>query len=91
MIIVTVFLDSAISPTRDKELARMHICNIGAGDFPGQWNYSVETWRGRSKKELDKHVRGRQGEIENFRSDNQHVWYLVGKAIEAVNYHKVPK
>jgi hypothetical protein len=90
MLVVTVFLDSAISPTRDKELARMHISNIGAGD-PGRWNYDVKTLRGRSKEELDKRVMNRQGTVENVPSDDHHVWHLVAEALKAVEYDKRPK
>ena len=91
MLIVTVFLDSAISSTRDKELARMHISNIGPGAKPGLWNYDVQTFRGRSKEELDRRVITRQGKVNEVPSDDHHVWYLVGEALKAIEYDKRPK
>jgi hypothetical protein len=90
MLIVTVFLDSAISPTRDKELARMHISNIGGSRETGLWNYDVRTYRGRSKEELDRRVITRQGKIDEVPSDDHHVWYLVGEALKAIEYDKRP-
>lgn len=90
MLVVTVYLDSAIDKSRSKELARMHISNIGPGD-PGRWNYDVKTLRGRSKEELDKRTVNRQGNVENVPSDDHHVWHLVAEALKAVEYDKRPK
>lgn len=92
MIIVTVYLDSAIHSSRSKELARMHICNIDDGtEAPGMHRYEVTTLRGRSKEVLDKRVVNRQGKIGEVPSDEHHVWHLVAEALQAVNYHRRPK
>ncbi len=91
MLVVTVYLDSAIDKSRSKELARMHISNVGEGETPGNWSYDVKTLRGRSKEDLDKRVVNRQGRVENVPSDEHHVWHLVAEALKAVEYHKRPK
>lgn len=91
MIIVTVYLDSAIHKSRSKELARLVISNEGPGRKPGLWNYLVRTFTGRKKEDLDKHVINRLGNLEDIPSDKHHVWYLVAEALKAVNYDKRPK
>ena len=92
MIIVTVYLDSAISADRSKELARMHISNIDDGtEGPGLHRYDVETLRGRSKADLDKRIVNREGKIDQVPSDEHHVWYLVGEALKSIKYDKRPK
>ena len=92
MIIVTVFLDSAIDDSRSRELARMYISNDDDGSEPaGLHRYDVKTLRGRSKDALDKHIVNRHGEIDPVPSDAHHVWHLVAEALRAVNYHKRPK
>lgn len=91
MIIVTVYLDSAIHSSRSKELARMHICNVDDGsEAPGMHRYEVKTLRGRSKEELDKRIITRQGNVGEVPSDDHHVWYLVGEALRAIKYDKRP-
>lgn len=90
MIIVTVYLDSAIDKSRSKELARMEISNVGPGAGAKLWNYFVRTLRGRKKEDLDKHVVNRVGNLEDIPSDEHHVWYLVAEALKAVKYHKRP-
>lgn len=92
MIIVTVYLDSAIHSSRSKEFARMYISNVDDGtEAPGMHRYGVKTLRGRSKEELDKRVITRQGNVGEVPSDEHHVWYLVGEALKAVHYDKRPK
>jgi hypothetical protein len=92
MLVVTVYLDSAIHSSRSKELARMHICNVDDGsEAPGMHRYEVTTLRGRSKEELDKRIITRQGKVGEVPSDEHHVWYLVGEALKAVKYDKRPK
>jgi hypothetical protein len=92
MIIVTVYLDSAVHSSRSKELARMHISNIDDGSEPaGLHNYDVKTLRGRKKEDLDKRIVNRQGKVSQVPSDEHHVWYLVGEALKAVEYDKRPK
>lgn len=91
MIIVTVYLDSAIHSSRSKELARMYISNGDDGtEAPGMHRYEVKTLRGRSKEELDKRIITRQGNVGEVPSDEHHVWYLVGEALKAVQYDKRP-
>ena len=92
MIIVTVYLDSAIHPSRSKELARMHISNIDTGSEPsGLHCYDVQTLRGRSKEDLDKRIVNRHGKIDQVESDAHHVWHLVAEALKSVQYDKRPK
>jgi hypothetical protein len=83
MIVVRVELHSARTHTVT-ELARMKICNIG-GDHDHR-DYSVETLKGRSRAALDKDHVNRHGEIKNHPSPTIHVWYLIAKALAAVNY-----
>lgn len=92
MLVVTVYLDSAIHPSRDKELARMYISNIDNGSEPaGLHCYDVKTLRGRSKTDLDKNIVNRQGKIDQVPSDAHHVWHLIAEALKAVEYDKRPK
>jgi len=86
MIVIRVELHSAIHPSRSKELARMHICNVGGDGEHG--DYSVETFRGRSKEALDKCVVNRQGSVKNYPRLAIHVWHLVYEALKAVNYNR---
>lgn len=83
MIVVKVELHSAVTH-KITELARMHICNIGGTQEKG--DYSVQTLRGRSTEDLDKLVPQRDGTVLSHSRLNDHVWYLVGKALGAVNY-----
>lgn len=92
MIIVTVYLDSAIHPSRSKELARMHISNIDDGtEAEGLHNYDVKTLVGRCKEDLDKRRVNRQGKVSDVPSDKHHVWHLVAEALKSINYHRRPK
>lgn len=88
MIVVTVALKSAIHPSRDKELARMEIANIGGTDTKG--DYSVRTLRGRSQEDLDKRVVNRDGVVIGYPRLAIHVWHLVHDALKALHYNKHP-
>jgi hypothetical protein len=86
MIEINVHLKSAISRTRDKELARFVICNTGEPAPPGEGHYYVESYRGRSKVALDRRKPSRSGEVRHHRRDDEHVLNLVAKALQAMGY-----
>ena len=87
MIVVSVQLDSAISPTRDKELARVLIANESTGtDTHG--NYRCVSLRGQGKAQLDKRVVQRRGLVENHPRKAEHVLNLVAKALIKMGYGK---
>jgi hypothetical protein len=88
MIVVKVELHSAITK-RITELARMHICNVGGTAAHG--DYDVETLRGRSTEALDNRVVNRYGQVLHHDRVKPHIWYLIAKALKAVNYDKEPK
>lgn len=87
MIVVNVHLDSAISPTRDMELARVLIANESTGT-PERGNYRCVSLRGRSKEQLDKHIVQRRGKVLNHPRQAEHVLNLVAKALIAMGYGK---
>ena len=89
MIVVSVKLVSAIHPSRSKELARMHICNVGGTE--DRRDYSVETFRGRDSKALDKRIVNRAGSVTDHPSPAIHVWHLVYEALKAVQYNRRPR
>ena len=86
MIVVNVHLDSAISPTRDKELARVLISNEGGTDTHG--DYKCVSLRGRGKEQLDRRVVQRRGKVLNHPRQAEHVLNLVAKALIAMGYGK---
>ena len=86
MIVVSVQLDSAISPTRDKELARVLIANEGGTDTLG--DYGCVSLRGRSKEQLDHRVVQRRGKVKSHPRQAEHVLNLVAKALSAMGYGK---
>jgi len=86
VIVVSVQLDSAISPTRDKELARVLIANVGGTDTLG--DYKCVSLRGRSKEQLDRRVVQRQALVENHPRQAEHVLNLVAKALVKMGYGK---
>lgn len=88
MIVVRVELHSAITRTV-KELARMHICNVGGTHTKG--DYSVETFRGRDKKALDKMIVQRSGKVQGYSRLAKHVWCLVSQALAATKYDSTEK
>jgi len=87
MIIVSVKLVSAIDPSRDKELARMIICNDGVGDEQTA-DYTAATFHGRDKETLDQLRIQKTGKIIGWKRQQFHVWNLVRKALENMNYTK---
>lgn len=84
MIVVNVHLDSAISKTRDAELARVYITNVGGTKRTG--TYSCVSVRGRGKKQLDRDVVNRTGNVEDHPRESQHVLHLVAKALYSMGY-----
>ena len=90
MIVVSVRLESAIHPSRSKELARMEICNDGGGD-EARGSYDVRTLRGRDKEALDRRTVNRRGRVSNYPRLAIHVWHLVYEALKATNYNRRPK
>ena len=86
MIVVSVQLDSAISPTRDKELARVLISNEGGNDTLG--DYGCVSLRGRGKEQLDRRVVQRRGVVTNHPRQAEHVLNLVAKALKSMGYGK---
>lgn len=86
MIVVSVKLVSAISPTRDKELARVHICNVGGTNERGE--YACYALHGSGKEQLDKHIANpkRRGHVKNYPRLRLHVLNLVAEALDAMGY-----
>lgn len=84
MIVVSVQLVSAISPTRSKELARMEICNEGGDERRG--DYGVRILRGRDSATLDRRIVLKTGRVRGHARLALHVWHLVAKALASVEY-----
>lgn len=84
MIVVRVELHSAVTG-RVSELARMHICNDGAGTAT-KGDYTAETLRGRSKDDLDRRRVQRSGRVLNYPRLSIHVWHLVARSLVAMGY-----
>lgn len=84
MIVVSVRLVSAISSSRDKELARMEICNEGGDERRG--DYGVRILRGRDSATLDRRTVHKTGKVLNHARLALHVWTLVAKALAATGY-----
>jgi hypothetical protein len=84
MIRVNVHLDSAISRSRDIELARVLISNVGGTDEHG--DYACVALYGRSTKQLDKRKVQRRGEVKRHARKREHVLNLVTKALLAMGY-----
>jgi len=83
LIIVRVELHSARTG-KITELARMKIVNVGGTDSRG--DYEFVTYRGRSKKDLDKEIVERLGSIEGYPRLRLHVWNLVARALNKMVY-----
>jgi len=90
MIEINVHLRSAISKTRDRELARFVICNTNEDAPPGEGHYYVESYRGRSTAALDRRKPSRSGEVRHHRREAEHVLNLVAKALQAMGYGQAP-
>ena len=86
MIVVSVCLDSAISPTRDIELARMEIANDSTHPKKTHGNYIARTLRGRGKVGLDQRRTQRHTEVKDFPREAEHVWNLVARALKQMGY-----
>ncbi len=84
MLVIKIELWSAITGKKT-ELARMHICNTGEGDKE-HGNYIGKTFRGRSKKQLDKMTVSRSGEISNWSRQRNNVWKLIAKMLNQMGY-----
>lgn len=83
MIVVRVELWSVITG-EVTELARMHICNVG-GDQRLR-NYEVTSFTGRSRAQLDRRQVQRQGRVDQWPSQQLHVWNLVAAALRSMSY-----
>jgi hypothetical protein len=90
VIVVNVHLKSAISRSRDKELARFVICNTGEPAPPGKGHYYAESYRGRSTAQLDRRKPSRSGQVRHHKRDAEHVLNLVTKALKAMGYGQPP-
>jgi hypothetical protein len=90
MIVVNIHLKSAISRSRDKELARFVICNTGEPAPPGEGHYYAESYRGRSTAQLDRRKPSRSGQVRHHKRDAEHVLNLVAKALKAMGYGQPP-
>lgn len=86
MIVVNVHLKSAISRSRDRELARFVICNTGEATAPGKGDYYCESYRGRSTAALDKRQPRHSGHVRSHNRDTEHVLNLVAKALKSMGY-----
>lgn len=86
MIVVRVELKSAISSSRDAEIARVLISNIGGTDEHG--DYRCVSLRGRSRGELDKLRVNRVGNVRGHPRKREHVLNLVAKALNDMGYGK---
>jgi hypothetical protein len=84
MIVVSVQLDSAISSSRDKELARVHIANAGGDAEHG--DYVCTSMRGRGKAQLDRLTVNRFAVVKNHPRKREHVLNLVAKALNEMGY-----
>lgn len=85
MIRVSVHLISAISRSRDTELARMDISNDGTGTAKKR-NYVAMTYRGRSSKALDAGVPNRRCEVEGWAAEDLHIWNLIQWCLTRMGY-----
>lgn len=89
MIVVSVRLDSAISRSRDKELARVHIVNVGSKDSDADHgDYVCTSMRGRGKSQLDRMTVSRIGTVLHHARKREHVLNLVAKALTTMGYGK---
>lgn len=90
MIRVTVTLLSAIHSSRDRELARMDICNDGEVTVENQnlGTYNGMTYIGRDKERLDKGTPSKAGRVERWRRNDFHVWNLVRQMLQNMGYDK---
>jgi len=90
LIRVSVFLLSAISADRNRELARMDIANDGTSVDVQRGNYRAMTLRGRTTADLNKGTPGKMVELQNWPREALHVWNLVAALLKAMGYDKMP-
>lgn len=88
MLIVRVELHSAIT-RQITEIARMRIANVGGTVRLG--DYTVDTFRGRDARALDRGKVQRTGHVWQHRRQDEHVWNLVAKALAATRYAALSK
>lgn len=69
---------------RSRELARMHICNVGGDGDRG--DYECSTLRGRSDASLARGIVQRRGRVLGHARQRLHVWHLVAKALAGMGY-----
>ncbi len=84
MIIVKVELHSSRTG-RVSELARMMIVNDGTGNTKLS-NYIGQSYRGRSKEQLDKRTIMKQGTVLHWSRQRYHVWNLVREMLTQMGY-----
>jgi ribosome-binding protein aMBF1 (putative translation factor) len=90
MIVVRVELWSAVSRTRDRELARIIIDNDGVrsvGD-PRRGTYRARSFRGRSTEQLNRQIVEKETLVENWPRGAVHIWNLVRLVLERMGYTK---
>lgn len=89
MLIVRVELLSAITG-KSTELARMTICNDGTSRTLKKGSYDGKALRGRGAPfDYGDFVNAapiRTARVENYSRTTQHVWNLVAKMLQAMNY-----
>jgi len=78
MIVVNVDLKSAISTTRDRHLATLHISNTATGTKTRR-NYAVRAFGPAGKP-------GKRGEVLDYPAEDVSVLNLVRRALEAAGY-----
>lgn len=84
MLVVNVHLKSAISSSRDAELARVIIANVGGTATRGDYR-CMALW-GRGTEQLDKMKVIRTGDVTNHARQREHVLNLVAKALISMGY-----
>lgn len=83
MLIVSVILHSANDGSKT-ELARMTLSNTsGTGLLR---SYFCRVLRGRSAQQLDRHQVQREGMVDNWPSEQVHIWNLVATALRNMGY-----
>lgn len=94
MLVVKVELHSAIDGSMS-EIARMVIANDGTSWDANYGHYDCVALRGRSAETFDKAMRTglawqqeRQARVENYPRKRAHVWNLVRRALDALDYRK---
>lgn len=83
MIVVRVELHSARDGST-RELARLHVANIGGTEQLG--DYDVAVLRGCSTAQLDRLQVQRRGRVERHPRLKLHVWHLIARALAAAGY-----